>query len=107
MEYVPKTPDEIKQLALGLLAGVVYTGSMCKSPTELRMMFMPLGFVDAETIEAMKSKNIVFFYEHLSNSTPHSINGKPTFLTVNMLNQTDYDLLIQTIEKVRAAVAAV
>lgn len=105
MDYVPKTHWEIKQLAVDLLAGVVYTGSMCPGPTELRLMFLPLGFADEEIIENMKKENIVFFYEHLKNSLV-SIDGKPSFGSVNMLNQTDYDRLIQTIEKVKAVMAA-
>lgn len=88
-----------------MLAGTIFTGNARKTTDELRMVFLPLGL--AEEDDQMRHAGIVFFYEHMSRSLPRSFNGKPMFLSVNMLNQEDYDRLDRTTKKLLAAVDAV
>jgi hypothetical protein len=55
----------------------------------LRMVFMPLAFIDKEAHEQMKADEVDMFYEYVSEAGPRSVNGMPIFMSVQTLTRTE------------------
>lgn len=89
-EYTPKTDVELENLAQDIVSGQVW--SNYNGPDALQS-FMVLMLMDKEGAEWMKTNNITFAYEYLSQAGPRSMNGKPTFFSVKFLNQADFEKL--------------
>lgn len=86
----------LKQLAIDLAEGKIFSNLSCSSE-ELLLVFMPFIFLDQEQKDELKDK--VFVYEYISKAGPRSINGKPIFMSMNFLNETDYKTMMEEYKK--------
>jgi len=82
-----KTDEELKQLALDILEGRVFTDRHCSEPYEISMVFMPLVFLDEAGIEQLKADDPGMVYEYLTEAGPRSCNGLPNFFSMKLLSQ--------------------
>ena len=114
-EVREKSDEEIKKLALDMMAGRVFTSLHIREGEEARMLpsiFMPLVFIggseDGEAlIEKLKSGEITLIYEYLSEAGPRAINGYPSFLSMRCLNRADHKALSEMLNKLQTAIDAV
>jgi hypothetical protein len=94
------TDAEVETLAQDVVARRVF-GSWDLgppgSPDMLRMIFMPLGFMTAEDVAALKAANITNFYEYLDKAGPRSVNGYPCFFSMKLLDQDDSKRLLASV----------
>ena len=104
--YRPKTDEELKTVALGIISGTIVS-SLNVKPEMLHMVFMPLGFMSAEHLEDMERAEITLIYEELSAAGPRSINGMPMFMSCHQLNKTDHERLLEMITKIQDAIDGV
>lgn len=92
-KYVPKTHEELRQLAVDIVSGLVFTSAHFRDDVELenllQMVFMPLIFMSKEDIEELRANDIHIIYEYYSKAGPRGINGKPIFMSCGMLDRKD------------------
>lgn len=89
--YTPKTDDELKLLARDINAGRVFTSNHLPEHDQdmLRMIFMMIAFMEPADVDALQANKIAVFYEYLDKAGPRSINGYPSFFSVQTLNVDD------------------
>ena len=85
-----------------LQAGLVFTSNHLKKEDEhsLGMVFMPMLFMDEEHRKELLAAEIVFLYEYIDKASPRSVNGMPTFFSVQMLDKQDYGRLYPKVREV-------
>lgn len=98
-DYKPKTEEEIKQLALDIHAGKVYTDRHCGNISEISMVFMPLAF--GLGLDPEDEKKIGLVYEYMDQAGPRSINGKPTFSSMRFLDTNDTNRVSEKLERIK------
>ena len=86
-----KTDADLRQLALDLVDGRVFTDRQAER--ELSMVFMPLAL--GALVEWTKEEimEIGLIYEYLSEAGPRSVNGLPNFFSMKMVNRHDLEPL--------------
>lgn len=104
-EYVPRSDEELKELALGVIAGTVFgTWNIPKHSENLISSIFPIIiFLDDIERKKMRRDGIIHFYEWKSKAGPLAINGYPTFLSAHSLNAGDTDRLNKKIAQIRKA----
>jgi hypothetical protein len=101
-----RTNKELKELALAITTGAVFTDAQVKPQDKhlLSMIFMPLLFMAKEQWAEMAQKNIGALYAEYSDAMPRSINGYPIFTQVSILSKTDTAKVTAYIKAIRGAV---
>lgn len=104
-QYVRKTKDEIRQLALDNMAGQVFgTWQMRESDLSvIRSVFLPLSFINDFIMKGWERDEIMHFYGHLKDSFNRSINGMPCFHSFYVINQSD----LERMRKIQTLIAAI
>ena len=113
-----KTNGELKQIAIDIQAGKIFSDRHCRNEREVLQTFMPLVLIappehnekeDEEDYLLKKTKyNIlikqlqkaVFFYEHMDKAMPMSVNGMPTFPSFRYLERDEFDKMNEYYVKV-------
>ncbi len=85
--YPSKTDEELRNLAIDFRAGRIFTDRDVQDPMMLGMVFMVFLFVDGPLRKALQANPPGLIYEYYSKAGYRSINGMPTFLSVNMLSR--------------------
>lgn len=93
------TPEEITELASGMVKGHYFTASMCP-PDMIPSIFMVVGLGGLSHIDPETIGNIV---EHLDKANPMAVNGYPTFFSCRVIHKEDWE---QIADKALAAQAA-
>jgi hypothetical protein len=94
-----KTEDELKQLAADILARRIFTSGMIQAPQDIPLVFR--SFLRKNKLERkelqqkMKTGQAALFYEYLSEAGPSSLNGIPTFSSVQILSKAE----VQEVQK--------
>lgn len=101
------TPDELKQIAVDLRAGRIFTDRHVKGPEEMSMVFMVLLFLDEKALAELKANPPGMVYEYLSEAGPRSINGMPCFMSHRYLTLEDTKTVFDLMKKLEAAEKAV
>lgn len=102
-KYVSKTDAELEKLAWDVIGGQVF--GTWSHPDAGRLCFMVLMFLDNEMREAMRAAKIAQVYEYIDKAGPRSINGMPSFMSMQMLDEDDTKKLFercQQIDKLKA-----
>jgi len=92
MIFGEKTDDELKQLAIDLVEGKVYTDRHVPNDM-IGIVFSPiaLGAFSDTTDEELDQIGLV--YEYLSEAGKNSINGLPIFFSFRVLNKEQTEKL--------------
>jgi len=101
--YVSKTDREIHELALGMLAGTIFTDRHVKNAHDLVSVFMPLGFMSSDSIKKMLESlgPNPLIYQHTSKAAPMALNGNPCFWSFAVLSTEDTKRLFDKMEELR------
>ncbi len=102
-----KTDEELKQIALDLFHGRIFSDRHCNTLEEIRSSFLILAFMDEKHAEEMKEKKVSFVYEYLSEAGPRSINGRPVFFSCRYLDEAESKKMFEYYEKMKTAVEAI
>jgi hypothetical protein len=102
----PRTDDELKQIALDLHQGRIFTDRHCPDPETFRMVFMLFVFMTEEHLDQLKADPPGLIFEYLDQAGPRSVNGMPSFFSCQMLNKADTDRVFALYEQLRIATEA-
>jgi len=97
--------EELKQLALDMLSGAVFTNMHVSAPEQLGLVFMLLGFLNDE--QAKELADIGLIYEYMSKAGPRSVNGMPIFMSARFVHKDDMPELTTIIKKLQLAIKEV
>lgn len=81
-----KPKEQLTQLARDILANLVFTDRHCQSPSDISMVFLPIGLGG---LQGLSPECVGMLYEYFNQAGPTSVNGMPCFFSVQILNQTD------------------
>lgn len=104
-ERITKTDAELRELAMGLVAGTVFSDRHLQEDERLDMLtaiFMPLGLMGKGGWETLQSQNVRMFYEHLDKATGTAVNGYPTFFSMKTLTGEECDRMQPFINQLMA-----
>lgn len=92
-QYVRKSKDEIRKLALDNIAGSVFGSWQLREYDQslVRSVFLPLIAIDDFVIKSWERDEIMHVYGHMHDSLNRSINGLPIFHSIYVINQPDLE----------------
>jgi hypothetical protein len=91
--YTPGTDAELNEIAKQLYRNEIFVSWQIHDSdiNLMKIIFMPLFFMDEHQIIWMQDNDITTFFASYHNQAPRSINGYPTFFSLQMLNKEDTD----------------
>lgn len=104
MKNESMTDEQIKELALALFKGSVFTDRHIDNQEDISRVFMPLVFIKQETIDEWKVNPPGMLYEYISEASPRSINGMPMFFSVRIVSVPDTKKVLEVYNKIKGAV---
>ena len=99
MEKIVKTDDELKQLAVEIFDGKVFTDRHCNRSSDISMVFMPIILGAFSNMTEEERTDIGMIYEYLSEAGPRSCNGMPMFTSLRYLSKNDTDKMFAFYEE--------
>ena len=84
-----KNDAELKEIAVGIAEGRIFTNGHLRNQRDMLSVFMPLALGALKDRTEEELKDIGLFYEHLSEAGPRSVNGNPCFMSVRMLTKDE------------------
>lgn len=106
-DYVSKTDAEIKDLAIRLYKGEIFTSNHINNPSLIPQIFMVLPFMNGFSKKMLILNDAYLFYEEMSQAGPASLNGYPCFFSMRYLDRNDanrlfdkYDEIVKVMENV-------
>jgi hypothetical protein len=102
-----KTEKELNQIARDLHAGRIYTDLHIPEHEAmgLIMVFLPLGFMEKGAREELLNDEPGLLYEYLDEANPRSVNGMPTFMSMQILNKKDAEKVLDKTRKLDDAIS--
>lgn len=98
------TDEEVKELAMRMYRGDVFTSDMI-NPVEfdqvLTMIFMPLIFMGKEHIEQCKAQEVTMFWAEMKDAGPRAINGYPIFTSCSFVKKQDHQRVIDKYRQIQ------
>ena len=70
---------------------------------DVSMVFMPLVFMDEEAHADLQEREVVHLYEYLDKAAPRSVNGYPSFFSMHVLSEGDWQVLLPKVRKIASA----
>ena len=103
--YTPKTPEELKKLAVGMITGNLMTSDevLDRDPGLMGMVFMPLAFMPDDERQHWKDQGVTMFFEWIDKALPRAINGLPIFMSIGMLSSEEHKRIYTIAEELREA----
>ena len=102
-----KTDEELKQIALDLHHGRIFSDRHCSTLEDVKSSFMVLAFMEQEHLKKMEEDQVDFIYEYLSEAGPMSVNGRPCFFSMRLLTKPESQKMFDYYEKIKKAVESV
>jgi len=99
--YIPKTDKEIKEIALGIYKGIIFTSNQIKDNSSIGMVFSAFLLSPPEYKKWLEENKISMLYEHLDKAGPRSINGYPMFISHGHLNNEDEIRVKEKFEEIK------
>lgn len=101
-----RSQTELKQIALAIYKGQLFTNKHLTDPRDLTRVFMPLTFLSKDQEEALLAEPPGLIFEDMAKAIPMSVNGMPMFMSVQMLTEAEAERVMGLYERLRAAEAA-
>jgi hypothetical protein len=98
-----KTDQELRELAMEMISGIVFTSLQVETQSLIQMVFMPLIFISDDmrkNWDENPEEAPAMLYESMAKAGPQAINGYPMFTSLHYLNKKE---LIRFKEFVQAA----
>lgn len=94
-----KTEQELRQLALDVVEGKVFTDRHCRDQHEVSRAFMILNLMDKAQMDELLAKKPAMFYEYLDKAGPLAVNGNPTFFSLAFLTDDEFNIYAPLVKK--------
>lgn len=95
LDLEPKTNEEIKALALDLITNKLFTDRHIENDQMIPTVFMPIALGAFQEVDNEELEKLGLIYEHLDKAGPRSINGLPSFMSMQYLSKDDAKRLFQ------------
>lgn len=105
--YVPMTDDRVREVAQELVAGRIFGSWMIPEGESPMVVFMVLAFMDHAALKEMEAAGIDHVFEHMSKANAVSVNGYPTFFSLQHINNADLLRVLATAKAIKDAIKAV
>ena len=99
-----RTPEDLKQIALDLYAGKIFTDRHLDRPEDAPMVFMPIAFMDEKQREEIIKMKPAMIFEYMDKSLPRSVNGYPIFGSFQMLSRKETKTVTKMYKEIKEAV---
>lgn len=90
-----KTEEELKQIAIDLVEGKIFSILNLRSPNDVTMVFLPIALGAFNECTKEQIEDIGLIYEYLDKAGPRAINGYPSFMSFQYLPR---DLSMRVLE---------
>lgn len=101
------TDAEIKQLAIDMRAGKVFTNLNLHDQEDVLLVFPALILLSDEQRQEIIDRKVELIYEYVDKAGPMSINGYPSFFSYRFLSSEETDKLFDMIKRLHDAEGAV
>ncbi|GAH55011.1 unnamed protein product [marine sediment metagenome] len=98
-----RTAEELKQIAVDLFHGKLFTDRHLQRVEDLTMVFMPFIFMAAKDIRKLKKDPPGMIFEYRDKAGSRSVNGMPMFFSCQMLTQDDTKAVLELCKKLEEA----
>lgn len=95
-----RTPEEIESLAKSLYKNEIFTDQHVRNQ-DLGCVFMVLSLGAFKNFTEEEVSDIGLIYEYLHQAGPMSVNGYPTFFSLNLLSRNDAKLVFERYEEIK------
>jgi len=99
-----RTEQELKEIALDIHAGRIFTDRNCQKPDDIRGVFMPLALMEKKQLKDLQKQNPVMFFEYLKDAGPMAVNGMPIFMSFRFLNKEEFAKVAEYFKKITEAI---
>lgn len=97
-----RTNKDLKQIAIDMVDGKIFTDQQIRSENNIPMVFMPIMMGCFSKTPKRKLMNIGLVFEYLSEYTcPRSINGMPIFFSLKTLTKWEVSVVDKYIKEYR------
>jgi len=108
-KIVSKSDKELKQIALDLHSNKIFCDRHLKQITKhdphfIKMVFMPLVFMDGKELEKLRKRRVDFIYEYYDKAAPRNINGYPCFFSMRCLTENETERMFGFYNKIKDSV---
>lgn len=104
-DRVMKTDPELRELALGMTAGTIFTDRHIAQddfPDMLPSVFLAFGLLDPTQRKELIDGGLAVIYEDMEKAGGHSVNGYPQFLSFQHLCRDEWDRLMPMLDEIMA-----
>jgi|TARA_Y100000034_G_C6910429_1_gene424495 hypothetical protein len=102
----PRTDKELKELAVDIFENKVFGTWAFRDDQEMEslmgMVFMPFLFMSQEDKAKLTAAKVHHIYEYYDQAGPRSINGKPIFMSMRFILDTEWVKIKKYVEKLEA-----
>lgn len=96
-----KTNEELKEIAVGIRNGTIFTDRNIRDVQILGIVFMPLMFMSAD--QESKMEDIGMVYEYMEKASSRGINGYPIFMSMSLLTKDETNIVLDYYKKLEEA----
>jgi hypothetical protein len=104
--YTPKSDVEIATIAKGIYQGTHFSSIQIdpsESPSILKMVFMPLVFMDKDQLQELVDDRVCHFYGEIEPGN-RGVNGYPCMFNMGTLTLDDATKLYNKVNEIHKAV---
>lgn len=106
-ERPPRPDEELKQIAVDLHAGKIYTSQHLKDPNLMGSVFMPLALMSLEDHIRLIANGETVMFEYMHKAGPLMVNDHPGFFSMQCLTDTEWRKVLDYWRAIEKAVAGV
>lgn len=100
-KYEPKSPEELKDIVVGIAEGRIFTNEHIKAEDKevLSDVFLSIGMMGSPAFrDAMRREEIDMFYASRDAAGPWTVNEYPVFLSCGFLNKDEVAYVRQALQ---------
>ena len=101
MKITNQTNEELKQIAMDLYQGKIFTDRHLSKSEDAFLVFTVLSLGGFSEFSDEDLEDIGLMFEYLDKAGPRSINGYPMFLSLRLLNQHDTKIVFDFYKKIK------
>ena len=94
-----RTDEELKQIAVDIYEGKIFTDRSVKDGNDIGMVFLPIALGAFAEASKEELEDIKLIYEYLDKAGPTSVNGLPVFFSCQVLRTDDFKKMSEYFDK--------
>lgn len=101
-----KNEQELKQIAIDLHSGNIFSDRHLTNPEDISSVFMILSLLNKKQTKKLIDSEPGMIYEYIDKACPMSVNGYPTFLSYQILTKDEFKKMLEYYNKIKDCVNA-